>query len=89
LLEPLTGIELVTFRYGRSTNLDISAASIQRRRSVIPAQLFKSDSRALAPFASSNSSRAINSHGWNALVQRPFFVLCSFRRRTVSAVLPM
>jgi len=62
-LEPLTRIELVTFRYGRSTKLATSPAPIKRCRSAIPARLFKKTSLALAPLASSNSSRAMNSHG--------------------------
>jgi hypothetical protein len=62
-LEPLTRIELVTFRYGRSTASIPTNCSNNRFRSAMPARLFKKLSRVIASPRFANSSRAINSQG--------------------------
>src|ERR1044071_5082336 len=58
-----TRMELVTFRYGRSTNSLRSNSSNNRRRSVIPARLLRNVSRLAASLLDANSSRATTSQG--------------------------
>ena len=92
-MEPMTGLEQVTFRYGRSTDRSFSApdsnCASNACRSAMPSRPFRYLSLRAADTRSPNSSNPASRHGAKELVQRPFFVLCSSNRLFTSAVIPM